>query len=454
MSDELRGVSVLVAGAGLAGLTAAYELQQHGADVNVYEARDRVGGRVWTLREFDDRQHAEAGGDLIEDSQHALLDLAEAVGLKTARILRGGFWYRGGAPPRVRRAWRAWAKAGQPLEDLVRAYDRAEQRWESAVAQALARTSVAQWLDRTRADQDTRRIMRGLRGFFLADIEDLALLPLVDVIAEGNPGESKFYRLQGGNDRLPTALAARLRNRVRLGTTVVSIAQSPASVRVGVRDASGALAATACDYVIVAMPTTTLREVVFEPALPDRQRAAIETLRYGPATKAFVQFDRRVWRARGRSRAYATDGPLGACWEATEEQPGRAGILTFLAGGGGSRELAALVEASDGPLRQELAWLCGDRGHPLARRRVSWEDDRWARGGYAYFHAGFDPDLRAWLARPCDRVLFAGEHTNNRWQGYMNGAVQSGLRAASEVRTLHYLGRPGMARASSALRPR
>src|SRR5262245_16256849 len=95
----LSGVSVLVAGAGLAGLTAAYDLAGMGADVTVVEARDRVGGRVWTIRDgFADRQHAEAGGDMIDESQEEICQLALEMGLKLSRILRDGFGYVRPAP--------------------------------------------------------------------------------------------------------------------------------------------------------------------------------------------------------------------------------------------------------------------------------------------------------------------------------------------------------------------
>src|SRR6185437_11757801 len=90
----LRGVSVLVAGAGLAGLSAAHDLSAAGADVTVVDARDRVGGRVWTIRDgFDADQHAEAGGDMIDEAQHEIRALAGELGLTLTRILRGGFGY-------------------------------------------------------------------------------------------------------------------------------------------------------------------------------------------------------------------------------------------------------------------------------------------------------------------------------------------------------------------------
>ena len=84
-------------------------------------------------------------------------------------------------------------------------------------------------------------------------------------------------------------------------------------------------------------------------------------------------------------------------------------------------------------LAHELDWLGASNATLLGARQVVWEADIWSRGGYAYFDPSFDPALRSWLARPAGRVFFAGEHTSIRWQGYMNGAVESGRRAAAEV---------------------
>src|SRR3989338_3246934 len=89
----------------------------------------------------------------------------------------------------------------------------------------------------------------------------------------------------------------------------------------------------------------------------------------------------------------------------------------------------------NGPRRmvEALARLGSRRAELVGSRLVSWEADPFARGGYAYFDPAFDPSLRAWLARPCGRLFFAGEHTSLQWQGYMNGAIESGRRAAAEI---------------------
>src|SRR5581483_6257642 len=180
----LGGVSVLVAGAGLAGLAAAHDLRALGATVTVVDARDRVGGRVWTMRTpFAERQHAEMGGDMIDEAQSEIRALAGELGLTLTKILRAGFGYaradRTGKPTIVSRAaGRGWARLASALEPVVRPYKLAEQRWDTPITAQIARQSVAQWLNDIRADDELRATATGLRGFFLADPEELSLVAL------------------------------------------------------------------------------------------------------------------------------------------------------------------------------------------------------------------------------------------------------------------------------------
>jgi monoamine oxidase len=189
----------------------------------------------------------------------------------------------------------------------------------------------------------------------------------------------------------------------------------------------------AADYVVSTLPASTLRDVVFDPPLPDAQRDAIAHLRYGPATRLLLQFATRFWARRGQPNAVGTDQPVGAIWDGNEQQKGRGAILSFLAGGEASRQLQQILDADGSAgVVSRLAWL-GRPSPLLASRTVVWDTDPWAKGGYAFFDPQFDPLWRDWLARPAGRVVFAGEHTSVRWQGYVNGAVESGLRAAAEI---------------------
>lgn len=441
-----RRTRVIVAGAGLAGLTAARYLERAGAEVTIFEARDRIGGRVLTMREgFDDGQHAELGADLIEAEQTLVLDLAKALKLDTVRILRNGWGFYGGRKPKTNRdAPDTFERAADLLKPEIEAFKAAGCRWDSAVAQQLGGQSVADWLARKRVNAQLAAAIRGLRGFYLADPEDLSLLPLVEQFAEGEtPGASTMYRLKDGNDALPSAVARELKGTVHLRAPVLRVVQRSRrrlSVTVGGKPRQQVTA----DFLVCTLPAALARMVVFEPSLPEPQLEAVATLRYGPATRVLLQFEKRFWKTLTGPSAYGSDRPTGAVWDANEQQSRAPGILTLLAGGRASREIRDII-ASGGwtAAVRRLAWL--GRPSPLiAAASYTWELDEWARGGYAVFSPRFDPAVRGWLARPAGRVLFAGEHTSTKWQGFMNGAVESGRRAALEVAMLAGLGWDGL----------
>jgi len=297
---------------------------------------------------------------------------------------------------------------------------------------------VAEWLTRVGADRALAAGLRGLRGFFLADPNDLSLIALVDQFAlEGPPGQQEMYRIIGGNDRLPHAMAGALEGKIVVQSMVRRISQTGTTpaVQVTIEDRQTRRQLDA-DYCVAALPASTLRDVEFEPALPEPQARAIATLKYGDATRMLLQFERPFWRRARRPRAFGSDLPTGAVWDGAEEQRGGPGILSLFAGGRASRALRDIVASEGAPgVVGRLTWL-GAPTPLVASDIVSWEDEEWSRGGYAVFDPSFDPGLREWLARPAGRVLFAGEHTSLRWQGYMNGAVESGKRAAAEIRAL------------------
>ncbi len=338
----------MVAGAGMAGLSAAYALEKDGADVFVAEARDRVGGRVWTIRDgFEHGQHAEAGADLIEAEQSEVLELARELGLKTSRILRRGI--------RLLRAGRRWPAEDAVPEDGVRTICRAARpigrgvqaerktmgRRDRRTAGTHVRGGVARW--RGRKDEWLKQRVRALRGLFLADPERLSLLMLVEFFADDSMPPDGMMRIADGNDRLATGLARRLRKPPTLKAILRRVRQDERGVTATV-DVKGKLVERSADFLVCTLPPTTTRDVVFEPVLPDAQRRAIETVDLGPATRVLLQFDRRFWRRAGQASAFGSPYAFGAVWDGNEQQRGTAGILSLLAGGAASGELQEMLE--------------------------------------------------------------------------------------------------------------
>ncbi|HEU4343936.1 MAG TPA: NAD(P)/FAD-dependent oxidoreductase [Candidatus Binatia bacterium] len=443
--------SVLIVGAGLAGLAAARELERRGCRVRVFEARNRVGGRVWTLRDGLSGMHAEAGGDLIDDDQQEIRRLAKELGLRESRVIRSGFsHYRLGKDGRrrIRSSSSGWRETERALQPLIRAYKLNGEEWSGPIAGMIAERSIGDWLDelegrRSRAGnqrssvaiEELRATATAMRGFFLADPDEMSLLVYVEQFASaGDPAERALYRLRGGNDRLPERIARRLHTPVRLQHVVRRIVQTKERVRMTFEDGRGRWSEIEASHAIVTAPAPIAAELEFTPGLPDAQRDAFTRLRYGRATKTVLQFDRPSWRRARRPRACATDLDLGAVWDGSEDQRGPRGILTLLAGGSAS-DATKTILAGGGAKRlvERLRFFGIGRARLVASRGVSWEDDLWARGGYAFFDSSFPPSARRLLALPWRRVFFAGEHTSTTWQGYMNGAVESGLRAAEEV---------------------
>jgi monoamine oxidase len=361
-----------------------------------------------------------------------------ALGLSEARILRGGFsHYRlaAGGRRRLRSASSMWRETEKALQPLVRAYKLNEEEWNGPIAATIARRSIADWLEQICASTDVRATATVMRNFFVAEPDELSLLVYVEQFAAGgNPSERAMYRLRGGNDRLPDRMARALQAPVRVRQVVRRIVQTKKGVRFTAENSRGARTEVTGDYAIMTAPAPLAAEIEFAPALPAAQRDALARLRYGRATKTLLQFDRHSWRGRGRPRACATDLDIGAVWDASEDQRGPRGILTLLAGGKASDATkAALAAGGAQPLAESLRFLGLRRARLIASRSVTWEDDPWARGAYAFFDPSFSPSARRLLALPWGRVFFAGEHTSATWQGYMNGAVDSGLRAVEEI---------------------
>jgi monoamine oxidase len=441
MARSLNEPSVIVVGAGLAGLTAAVELQRQGASVTVIEAQGRAGGRVLTIRDgFVEGQHAEAGADFIDEEQEEICRLVRSLHLKLVPVLKSGFSFAIATKGKMRRPVLGdglWKRLTQKLAPLIHAYRLSEQRWDGAVARKLGSLSVAEWMQQESLPSDLRDMLIGLRGFFLADPADLSLLSLIDQVWSGTPGKGGMYRIAGGNDQLPSKLASVLHDRLLLGHEMLAVSQSKAKVHVRIRTSNDHESWLRSDYLILAMPATRLRMLKIHPALPAEQAAAISTLSYGPVTKTLLQFDRRFWKKRNRPLAYGTNLPIGALWDGNEQQKGMPGILCLMAGGTASEATQKLLStAGHAGLLGELDWLWKMRKKLLSMHAVTWEKNPWVQGGYAVFGPAYDPTLRSWLARPYGRILFAGEHTSLRWQGYMNGAVESGLRAAAEIQAL------------------
>ena len=396
---------VVVVGAGLAGLACARRLQELGFQVTVLEARDRVGGRVLTLRDtFDDGRYAEAGAEFVAVHHEQTLGLLRRLGI--------GFGFADRFSPDVYRRGRRHSFKRFVTDKTGADIGRFRVRLARLRPSPALDSRSAAWLIRDLGLSDRARFLIGheLSEGYGVEPEYLSLLFLVQQSRVSRDAVTVF-RIRGGADRLPLALARGL--DVQLEEPASHIERRASGVSVDGIDA---------DFCVVTVPIPVLASMEFEPELPSALRAAVERLAYGHGVKTVLQYE------RGPTRGVVADLTFQTAWDldrrlVTGYSTGRNGILL----GSVSRRTRPLLVAD------ELDDVYpGSRGLFELGESYAWHTDGWSQGTAVAYAPAQVNRFQAALRRPLGRLHFAGEHTD-AFAGTMEGAIRSGRRAAEAI---------------------
>jgi monoamine oxidase len=443
--------TVVVIGAGLAGLAAAYELTRAGHEVTVLEARLRPGGRVHTLRDsFADGLYAEAGATHIPDNHKHTLHYIGLFGLPLDPVppIQEVYYVRGqrlAVEPGVEPAWpvelndeeRRLGWAGM----LKKYLGPAVEEMGDPAALALPPAALAKYdalpltelLCRQGATPAAVALLRlGYFDMWNDGADTVSALAMLRWFALQAPVR-RLYTIRGGNDALPKAIASRLAGKIIYGAPVVALEQDPDRAFVTVVRA-GERQTLAADRVICSVPFSVLGRIAVAPPFSAVKRRAVHELAYTSVTRVFLQSRRKFWVGKGAALLATTNLPIMSCLDGPVGHPGPRGILESYTVGPWARVVAALAE--DERLAFTLAEMekvfPGIRDHYEGGASYCWDNDEWARGGFAWFRPGQMSSLLPHVAAAEGRVHFAGEHTS-AWSGWMEGALESGNRAAREV---------------------
>jgi monoamine oxidase len=243
---------------------------------------------------------------------------------------------------------------------------------------------------------------------------------------------SQLFKIAGGMDRLPQAMTAALGDVIRYEAAVVRVTRAAGTIAVEY-ETRGRVERLIGSHVVLAVPLSTLRAIEFRPALSSAKEKAIAGVAYYPGVRILLQSRDRFWNRAGRNGSART--ARAEIWDSAYDRQGLVrGMLGATTGGAAGHEFAALTESQSLAFGIDLV----AEAFPGIRSAVEkgvvhrWAQDRWSRGAFVAFAPGQMTALMPDIARPEDRLHFAGEHTSS-WNSWMEGALESGERAAREI---------------------
>ncbi len=451
---------VLVVGAGLAGLSAAFELSQAGHEVTVLEAQTRPGGRLATLREgFPEGLYAEAGAEYFypADPDYALayinhfglsvtpLRSAQNVSiahLNGNRVIcdpsHATDW-----PLPLSRDEQQLGLSGMSqkyVEPLLRKFQKGfDGNWPRDVLTQFDGKTFVSALKEMGASDSAIELLRIMDWDWIGEgDEHTSAIELLGDRAKFSQFRRPFYAIQGGNDLLPQAFAHTLSGHIQFGAKVTKIEHARDKTYItyfqnGERQTLGG------DYLILAIPFSVLRHLQVSPGFSPPKHKAIKELPYSSVSRVYFQTREKFWIGEGMSGMALTDRPFTYFWDASWNQHGTRGMLQGYTTGPAARQLAFMDES----IRNRLAMDQAQKVYPKifdfveATSWKCWDSDPWALGGYSWYKPGTVGSLVPHLSTPEGRVHFAGEHTAPcSLHATIQGALESGIRAAREVHEL------------------
>ncbi|MBK7974825.1 MAG: FAD-dependent oxidoreductase [Deltaproteobacteria bacterium] len=441
------GTRVAIVGAGLAGLTTARELARRGAEVTVFEARDRVGGRTLNL-DIGHGHVVECGGEWIGPGQERIAALAREVRVATyPSFYDGDTTYdieghvsRGFLPDLTARDAADFVAAAWKLDRASRRLPLGDP-WRAPDADRLDRITLAEWLTAEHHSSFTHAVFKLItRATISGHPEHVSLLWWLDLLRSAggllpmilNDGGAQDLRFEGGSQLVSIRCADALGERVHRSSPVLRITDLPGEpLRVHLRDGL-----VEVDRVVVAMMPADALRIRFEPALPDDKQALLAgwaRLPRVPFVKLAVVYATPFWRKRGLNGAMQSDqSPIQLVFDNSPADASLGVVSCFLA----INEAPVFADAATRQARvvDELARYFGDEARaPIGYVEKDWATDPWSTGCVTPLAPGLLTRAGPAIRRPTGRIHWAGSETSDVWIGYMDGAVRSGERAAREV---------------------
>ena len=449
---------VAIVGGGLAGLTCALRLKQAGINATVYEASSRVGGRCFTGRGvFEEGQIFERGGELIDNGHLAVKQLAQELGLDLDNLVQAEaagtemLGYFDGRPYSFAAMTDDLKVVWQQLhKDTIAASYPTTYLSSTQRGRELDQISIAGWIDAYvpggLASQLGQLLDVAYNIEYGAETTDQSCLNMLYLLGYIGPGQfrtfgksNEKFHVRGGNDLIVSRMKAQLESQIQIGAELTAISLSNGGTYTLTIRFGSASTTVMADHVVLALPFSLLRSVSFSKAgFTSTKVKAIRELGMGTNSKLHLQFKKRFWNDLGANGETYSDRGYQSSWEVSRAQAGQSGILVDYTGGTigasfGSGTPATRAATFLGQLEPVLPGATAQWNGKAALDY--WLGNQWTRGSYAYWKVGQYTSFSGVEGERSGNCHFAGEHTSQDSQGYLNGAVETGERAAAEILT-------------------
>jgi monoamine oxidase len=435
---------IAIIGAGMAGLTAAYHLEKAGLMAEIYEAQERVGGRIISQKGVvADGITTELGGEFIDSTHKDILTFCREFDLslmdmktpEEKKLVGTDYFFDGRriSEKEIIHAFNPFAGrlqrdvASLP-ESLNPQHPKVQELDHLSIDEYLRRVGISGWLFDLLSTSFTSEL-----GLPSGDQSSLNLLVSMSTDTAngfeiyGNSDER--YKVIGGNERIPVELRKRLKSELKTGYHLKRIATDNAGYKLSFGNGKEVIA----DLVIITLPFSVLRNVEIQVELPDRKRRCIQELGYGMQSKLFIGVNDRIWRKQGYS-GYVLSDQIHNGWDSSQMQNGNAGPGGYSLFLGADKGKNLALSQYDSYLTECDRIFPGMKQAANGRKNIyNWNHNAMTRGAYACYKVGQLSEIGQAESQTIGNLYFAGEHCSDNFQGFMNGAAETGRKAAENM---------------------
>lgn len=435
--------NITIVGGGIAGLNAAYQLKKLGLSSTLYEASNRVGGRMFTIKNyFGENITTDIGGEFVDANHEDILQLAkelnvEMYDLRTDTLHKETLYFDGKAYAEKDMAEALQPYVPQLVKDIASLPEELTYK-NAALIEKFDKQSVKEYMLSLGINGWLYKYLDVMinREYGMGTDEQSALNFLIMMDKSGEfYGEHEIYKIKGGSQHLTDEIYKKIKESVKLKHQLTAIKEKNNQYELSFSN-NNSITKSKADFVILALPFSTLRKIKMDVPMPVEKRKCIDEFSYGNSSKYIMGFSDKPWRKQNTQGYTFTDECFGCGWDSSHMQSDATSSFTVF---GGAKFSDKIFESKQEKLNAEFIpaldkiYQGSEKIFTGKNIKFCWGKQPFTKAGYTSFKKGQYSSISGWEAVPVGNIYFAGEHVSGPFQGFMNGAAETGRAAAKNV---------------------